>query len=242
MTTTRQDADPTRPQSASVATIACAYCPNAIPAASFAYVSAAKSTLSAACPYCDRRTTLATATWREWARASARPGDTFAASLASIESIWALEKLEVDVESGAADAARFLDRRRHGNARPSSHIEVDSNALPSLESLARDAIDAALARDIAAVARDRAARLRDEDADRRDLNAAGAVHDGQLPADRDAAARDRWAAAVDRESAARDRDLAASDQALLLTHVGSAPRRRAVAFEIDDAAPLSEDV
>lgn len=46
--------------------VPCTYCRTPMPAASFSRGSAAKRLLCAACPGCDRRVTLATATWRHW--------------------------------------------------------------------------------------------------------------------------------------------------------------------------------
>jgi len=48
--------------------VPCVYCRSVIPAAKFAFWSDAKRLLSADCPACDRRVTLATATWRRWLR------------------------------------------------------------------------------------------------------------------------------------------------------------------------------
>jgi hypothetical protein len=48
------------------AAIPCAYCWEPIPAASFVYWSQAKRLLSAPCPCCDRRMTVATRTWKTW--------------------------------------------------------------------------------------------------------------------------------------------------------------------------------
>jgi hypothetical protein len=47
-----------------LAPIACVYCWEPIPAESFAYWSPAKRVLSVACPCCDRRVILTTATWQ----------------------------------------------------------------------------------------------------------------------------------------------------------------------------------
>jgi len=46
----------------------CVYCRSAIPAATFTFWSDAKRLLSADCPTCQRRVTLATSTWRRWLR------------------------------------------------------------------------------------------------------------------------------------------------------------------------------
>jgi hypothetical protein len=46
--------------------IACAYCWEPIPAASFAFWSRTNDLLSAECPCCDRRMSLTAATWRHW--------------------------------------------------------------------------------------------------------------------------------------------------------------------------------
>jgi hypothetical protein len=46
------------------ASVPCLYCRAAIMAQSFTYWSAAKRLLSAVCPTCERRVTLAAATWR----------------------------------------------------------------------------------------------------------------------------------------------------------------------------------
>jgi hypothetical protein len=48
--------------------VPCVYCRAVIPAAKFAFWSDAKRLLSADCPACERRVTLATATWRRWLR------------------------------------------------------------------------------------------------------------------------------------------------------------------------------
>ena len=49
-----------------VTTVLCAYCRAAIPADSFVYWSLAKRLLSASCPSCHRRTTVAVPMWRRW--------------------------------------------------------------------------------------------------------------------------------------------------------------------------------
>jgi len=48
--------------------VPCVYCRSVIPAAKFAFWSDAKRLLSADCPTCERRVTLATSTWRRWLR------------------------------------------------------------------------------------------------------------------------------------------------------------------------------
>ena len=62
--------DPTAMTRAPVAvqTVPCMYCREPIAAATFAYWSGAKRLLSADCPTCRRRVTLAAATWRRWSR------------------------------------------------------------------------------------------------------------------------------------------------------------------------------
>ena len=49
----------------------CVYCHEPIAAATFIYWSGAKRLLSAPCPSCLRRVTLAAATWRRWLRGPA---------------------------------------------------------------------------------------------------------------------------------------------------------------------------
>jgi hypothetical protein len=49
---------------AAAASVPCLYCRAPIIAQSFTYWSVAKRLLSAVCPSCDRRVTLAAATWR----------------------------------------------------------------------------------------------------------------------------------------------------------------------------------
>jgi hypothetical protein len=48
--------------------VPCVYCRSGIPAAKFAFWSDAKRLLSADCPACERRVTLAASTWRRWLR------------------------------------------------------------------------------------------------------------------------------------------------------------------------------
>ena len=48
--------------------VPCVYCRSVIPAATFAFWSDAKRLLSADCPACERRVTLATSTGRRWLR------------------------------------------------------------------------------------------------------------------------------------------------------------------------------
>jgi len=48
--------------------VPCVYCRSVIPAGKFAFWSGAKRLLSADCPACERRVTLATSTWRRWLR------------------------------------------------------------------------------------------------------------------------------------------------------------------------------
>lgn len=50
--------------------VPCIYCRGPIPASAFAFWSNAKRLLSAICPECDRRVTLATSTWRRWLKQS----------------------------------------------------------------------------------------------------------------------------------------------------------------------------
>jgi hypothetical protein len=65
---TRELDEPTivTPMSVAVPTVPCVYCREPISAATFAYWSVAKRLLSAQCPTCQRRVTLAAATWRRW--------------------------------------------------------------------------------------------------------------------------------------------------------------------------------
>jgi hypothetical protein len=49
-----------------VPAVPCAYCRSPIPAESFTYWSAARRLLSAPCPDCHRRVTLAATTWQRW--------------------------------------------------------------------------------------------------------------------------------------------------------------------------------
>ena len=51
--------------------VPCVYCRGSIPASTFAFWSNARLLMSATCPKCDRRVTLATSTWRRWLRSSA---------------------------------------------------------------------------------------------------------------------------------------------------------------------------
>jgi hypothetical protein len=44
----------------------CIYCREPMIAGTFAYLSSAKRLVSATCPACSRRVTLATTTWRRW--------------------------------------------------------------------------------------------------------------------------------------------------------------------------------
>jgi endogenous inhibitor of DNA gyrase (YacG/DUF329 family) len=62
--------EPTRMIPAPVAapTVPCVYCREPIASTTLAYWSAAKRLLSADCPTCQRRVTLAAATWRRWIR------------------------------------------------------------------------------------------------------------------------------------------------------------------------------
>lgn len=50
--------------------VPCVYCRGPIPATTFAFWSTARRLMSADCPECDRRVTLATSTWRRWLRQS----------------------------------------------------------------------------------------------------------------------------------------------------------------------------
>ena len=47
-------------------TLPCVYCRRPIAADAFSYWSTAKRLLSAFCPACQRRVTLAARTWRRW--------------------------------------------------------------------------------------------------------------------------------------------------------------------------------
>ena len=46
--------------------VPCVYCREPIPASTFTFWSSARRLLSAVCPDCHRRVTLATSTWRRW--------------------------------------------------------------------------------------------------------------------------------------------------------------------------------
>jgi len=48
--------------------VPCVYCRSVLPAAKFAFWSDARRLLSADCPACARRVTLAASTWRRWLR------------------------------------------------------------------------------------------------------------------------------------------------------------------------------
>jgi hypothetical protein len=50
--------------------VPCVYCRAAIPASTFAFWTNARRLLSATCPECNRRVTLATPTWRRWIKQS----------------------------------------------------------------------------------------------------------------------------------------------------------------------------
>jgi len=61
---------------APVGAVPCVYCREPIPAETFAYWSSARRLLSAACPGCQRRVTLAAATWRRWCGEAGTPAVT----------------------------------------------------------------------------------------------------------------------------------------------------------------------
>lgn len=48
--------------------VPCIYCHEPVPAEAFTYWSATRRLVSAQCPWCDRRVTLASSTWRRWSR------------------------------------------------------------------------------------------------------------------------------------------------------------------------------
>ncbi|MDX6213843.1 MAG: hypothetical protein QOF82_2930 [Frankiales bacterium] len=48
--------------------VRCVFCAKPIPAASFAYTSAAKLRVLSGCPSCGRQVTLPTATWLRWSK------------------------------------------------------------------------------------------------------------------------------------------------------------------------------
>lgn len=48
--------------------VPCMYCRSPILASTFAFWSNARRLMSATCPMCDRRVTIATSTWRRWQR------------------------------------------------------------------------------------------------------------------------------------------------------------------------------
>jgi hypothetical protein len=54
--------------------VPCLYCRWPIPAVRFSFWSDAKRLVSADCPACERRVTLATSTWRRWLKAPASSG------------------------------------------------------------------------------------------------------------------------------------------------------------------------
>jgi hypothetical protein len=53
--------------------IPCVYCSEPIPAQSFVSLTPARRVLSAPCPNCDRRMTLAASTWRHWSNRTEVP-------------------------------------------------------------------------------------------------------------------------------------------------------------------------
>jgi hypothetical protein len=48
--------------------VPCVYCHGSIPASTFAFWTNARRLMSATCPDCERRVTLATPTWRRWVK------------------------------------------------------------------------------------------------------------------------------------------------------------------------------
>lgn len=50
--------------------VTCVYCRASIPASTFVFWSDARRLISATCPGCDRRVTLAMSTWRRWLKQS----------------------------------------------------------------------------------------------------------------------------------------------------------------------------
>ncbi|MDQ1698818.1 MAG: hypothetical protein QOG34_681 [Frankiaceae bacterium] len=50
--------------------VSCVYCRGPIAATTFVFWSDARRLISATCPGCDRRVTLATSTWRRWLKQS----------------------------------------------------------------------------------------------------------------------------------------------------------------------------
>lgn len=50
--------------------VPCVYCRAAIAASTFKFWTNARLLISATCPECDRRVTLATSTWRRWVKQS----------------------------------------------------------------------------------------------------------------------------------------------------------------------------
>jgi hypothetical protein len=66
MTVMLNEPTPMTPAPVAVQTVPCVYCREPIAAATFAYWSVAHRLLSADCPSCQRRVTLAVATWRRW--------------------------------------------------------------------------------------------------------------------------------------------------------------------------------
>jgi hypothetical protein len=50
--------------------VPCVYCRGPIPATTFAFWTNARRLISATCPECNRRVTLATPTWRRWVKQS----------------------------------------------------------------------------------------------------------------------------------------------------------------------------
>lgn len=52
------------------ASVPCVYCRGPIPASTFAFWTTARRLISATCPDCGRRVTLATPTWRRWIKQS----------------------------------------------------------------------------------------------------------------------------------------------------------------------------
>jgi hypothetical protein len=83
------------------ASVPCAYCRSPIPAESFTYWSAARRLLSAPCPHCHRRVTLAASTWQRWIRT---------ADLDLAEAVAPASAANVS----PPESARQIDGHRHG--------------------------------------------------------------------------------------------------------------------------------
>ena len=98
--------------------VPCIYCHEPVPAEAFTYWSATRRLVSAQCPWCDRRVTLASSTWRRWSRGRGDSPSTGGAHVAMI-----VTTASTTCTCGHAYAAHDVVARRYCDASITQYLD-----------------------------------------------------------------------------------------------------------------------